>query len=191
MVEPKQSLVGYRVATPQGEVGSKGVLYDYLLGANGVFVRAETELLRATVLCFQPQDVEKDVRGLAVVSPSIELPHGKVPSHLLEVAELISAELRSTEHFFAVTWKDGSYHLVYPEQFRKAAAVTYTRPRDALLELHSHRHFGAFFSEQDTQDEAGFGLFGVLSLAGDELESRFRVGVYGYFMDVQSEEVFA
>ena len=65
-----RGVAGYLVNRPDGLVGEPGLAYDYILAANGLFVRAEklgpggAPLLRATV-----QVAEAQVRGLAPLAP--------------------------------------------------------------------------------------------------------------------------
>ena len=69
--------------------------------------------------------------------------------------------------------------------------MVYRPPRDALLQIHSHGAYPAYFSATDDADEQGFGLYGVVGRLGSERpEVALRVGVYGYFLPVPLEAVF-
>lgn len=177
--------VGYLLNTKEGLVGEPGQFYDYILAGNGVFARVRGPLLGATVLIG-----EAHVRGLLPLEEAVELPKGKLPRDLYDLALSALAVDPWHEHYLAVTW-DGRYHLNYPSQEGGGGGVTYERLPGTVLDIHSHGSIGAFFSGTDNRDEQGLGLYmvvGRLHMLFPEVQ--LRMGVYGYFAPLEVEEVF-
>lgn len=176
---------GYLVNASGGPEGEPDLFYDYILAGNGLLVRARGPLLGATV-CLAPATV----RGLPPLAEKVELPHGRIPRSLCDLALSILAADPFRERYLAVVW-DGDYHLREPPQEGGAGGVTYERVPGTVLDIHSHASLGAFFSGTDNRDEQGIGLYmvvGRLDTLWPEME--LRVGVYGHFAPVSLEEVF-
>jgi len=178
-------LVGYRYFTETGLRGESGLYYDYIVGANGVFIRAENRFITATV-CVQ----EATIRGLQPVITMMHLKHGKIPWQLyhLAISSMMMDALR--EHYFAIVWQDG-YRLVHPEQEGTAASCHYQRVSDTVMEFHSHALMSSFFSGIDNRDEVGMAIFAVVGRLDKMIpEVEIRVGLYGYYDSLNQNEVF-
>ena len=177
--------VGYLLNTKWGPVGNAGLFYDYIVAENGLFIRAENPLLKATV-CIS--DVE--IRGLSPFKENIELAHGKIPGAFYNLALSIMIASSDREQYLAVTWED-QYHLRMPAQERNSASVKYERLPSAVLDIHSHGNMKAFFSITDDADEQGLRLDMVAGKLDTLLpDVEIRLGVYGYFIPVSYEEIF-
>lgn len=176
---------GYLISTREGLAGEPGLFYDYILAGNGLFVRARSSLLVATV-----RIAEADIRGLLPLEVEVELPKGLIPRALYNLASSILFLDPTRERYLAITWDEG-YHLEMPAQDGHPGRVSYRRLPDTVLDIHSHGTMGAFFSGQDDQDEQGLRLFMVVGKM-DTLapEISLRVGVYGYFSEVGWGAVF-
>jgi PRTRC genetic system protein A len=148
---------GYLLATKNGVTGESGVFYDYLLGENGLFLSAKNSALEVTI-CIAPTQV----RGLAPVTERVQIIHGLIPRRLYELAFSTCLIRPIKERYFGIIWRDGEYHLEYPEQDGTPGGVSYQRPDKPILDIHSHGEMKAFFSETDNQDEQGFILSLVL-----------------------------
>ena len=180
---------GYLINAPNnsGLIGEPGVFYDYILAGNGLFLRAKNAHLAVTI-CIADQLI----RGLTRLEHSVELLHGKIPMHLVDLALSVLSSKPDIEQFLAVTWR-GGYTLTIPEQTQTPGSVTYQTLPDAVLHIHSHTgDIPPDFSGIDDHDEQGFCIYAV---AGD-LRSlcptvALRLGVYGYFLTLGNEEVFA
>ncbi|MDP2662691.1 MAG: hypothetical protein Q8R28_18385 [Dehalococcoidia bacterium] len=181
MIKP----AGYLISQHDGLYGYHGDYYDYLLGGNGLFIEARSDLLS---VCLPIAVVP--VRGLKDIEPRVELAHGRIPRHLWQLAfNLLLADAHQ-ETYLAVTW-EGEYRLRLPEQEQSGAMVKYSTVPGTLLDLHSHGEMKAFFSGTDDRDEQGFRLFAVCgSLDKGITEVRMRVGIYGYFCPVLCRDVF-
>ncbi len=177
--------VGYLFNTEAGPVGERGIFYDYILAGNGVFVRAENHLIKATVLI-----AEASIRGLQPLQDSVELRHGRIPQHIYNLALSTLMANPYQERLIAVVWDEG-YLLKAPPQESGEFWIKYDVLPDTVLEFHSHGLIGAFFSMTDNLDEQGLGLY-VVAGRLDRLipEVNMRVGVYGYFATLKFSEVF-
>lgn len=179
-------VIGHMVNYREGSVGTQGIGYDYILGSGGVYVQSRSDHLVARI-----QAAACEVRGLAPVDEKVELPHGRIPSHLFELGLRFLQATPGEERFFAIRWDGHGYRMEVPDQEGSAAALTYTPPGDAVAEFHSHGHSRAFFSSTDDRDEQGFRIYGVVGRTGDILpDLALRVGVYGYFAPVSYFQVF-
>ena len=70
--------------------------------------------------------------------------------------------------------------------------MTYETLLDTVLELHSHTGgIPAHFSPIDNQDEQGFCLYAVVADMGNLCPTvELRLGIYGYFLSIERNEVF-
>ena len=177
--------VGYLFNTEAGPVGERGIFYDYILASNGVFVRAENSLIKATVAVS-----EATIRGLQPLQNSVELRHGRIPQYIYDLALSALMVNPYREQLVAVVW-DGSYRLKLPTQENGECWSKYQTLPDTVLEFHSHGLMSAFFSMTDNRDEQGLGLYAVAGRL-DRLipEVNMRAGVYGYFAPLKFSEVF-
>ena len=177
--------VGYLINTREGLQGEAGLYYDYVLAQDGLFVRAASPHIRATVLA-----AGAPVRGLAPLQESLELPLGKIPRHIYDLALSILATRPQEEHYLALTW-EGEYRLRDPAQEGHGASVSYERLPSTVLDIHSHGPMKAFFSGTDNQDEQGLRLYMVIGRLDTLMpEFELRVGAYGYFASLWFDEVF-
>jgi hypothetical protein len=178
--------VGYLTNSKDGPHGEPGVFYNYILAANGLFVRAQNAHLAATV-CIAPQEV----RGLAPLEEDVRLLHGKIPMYFLNLALSVLCIKPDTEQYLAVTWR-GNYSLSIPTQLQNVMSVTYETLPGTVLDIHSHTGgVPARFSGIDDHDEQGFGLFAVVGGLRNLCPTvELRLGVYGYFMLLEKEDVF-
>ena len=177
--------VGYLFNTEASPVGERGIFYDYILAGNGVFVRAENYLVKATVAVS-----EATIRGLRPLQESVELRHGRIPQYIYHLALSTLMVNPYREQLVAIVW-DGSYRLKLPTQENGECWIKYQTLPDTVLEFHSHGLMSAFFSTADNRDEQGLGIYAVAGRL-DRLipEVAMRVGVYGYFAPVKFSEVF-
>ena len=179
-------LVGYRYFTEHGLVGEAGLYYDYVVGANGLFIRADNRFINASVCVGEAQ-----VRGLQPMRTMFILKNGKIPWDLYHQAmnTLMSDALR--ENYLAIIWKDGTYALVRPPQVGTEASCHYDRVADTVMEIHSHALMSSFFSGIDTMDEQGMAVYGVVGHLEQLIpDIELRLGVYGYFDHLTLNEVF-
>jgi len=177
--------VGYLMNTRQGPIGEAGLFYNYILAGNGIFVRARSPLLGATV-----QIADAPVRGLLPFKERVELPMGSIPKYIYNLALSILFTDRCQERYLAVTW-EGEYRLKVPYQETSTCGVIYERLPSTVLDIHSHGTMRPFFSGTDDQDEQGLRLYMVVGRLDTLMpEIEMRIGVYGYFAPILLNEVF-
>ena len=177
---------GYLINSPTGIEGEPGVFYDYIMTAGGVYLRAHNQFLAATV-CIAPGEI----RGLAPLKEEIQLLHGKIPLHLLNLTLSLLIAKPDIEQYLAITWENG-YSLKIPSQQATTMSVTYETLPGTVLEIHNHTGgVPAHFSPIDDHDELGFGLYAVVAGLRDLCPTiEFRLGIYGYFLPLRQSEVF-
>ena len=176
--------VGYLVNHPGGLTGEKGLYYNYILAANGLFIEAENAIIAARVPV-----TECEVRGLAPMETRIVLTYGSIPQRFFDLALDTFLADPDKEHYVAVTGSAG-YHFYVPVQDSNGGSVVYEVGESVVLDLHSHGHIGAFFSHQDDIDEKGLKLYGVVGKLNATPVVKLRVGVYGYFKPLVWKAVF-
>jgi PRTRC genetic system protein A len=174
----------------------RALLYDYIVGSNGVFLRSQREGLEVT-LPVQPCVI----RGLAEVEPMVQFAYRPVPAALMQyVLDCAQAahdeEGRLLEILFHLSWDLDHWELTVPEQRQTTASVV---PLDdgpqssyakALIELHSHHDMPAFFSGTDDHDEQGFRIYAVLGRISSRPELLVRVGCQGVHMIIPASLIF-
>ncbi len=178
-------MVGHLVNTEKGPEGEPGIYYNYILAGNGLFIQARSPLLEATIPV-----TYASVRGLPSLERRVELPKGRVPRHIYDLALSIFYADPSKECYLAVTFQ-GEYHLEKPCQEADASGVNYERLSGTVIDIHSHGVMAPWFSSVDNRDEQGFCLYIVIGNLNTFVPVRkMRVGVYGYFDEVSFREVF-
>lgn len=178
--------VNYRINSRAGLEGEPGVFYDYILSADGVYLRAKNDLLSVTV-----NIANQEIRGLAPLQEEIFLRHGKIPLHLLNLALSILCIKPDIEQYLAITWENNTYCIKTPQE-GTGGSVTYETFDNTIMDIHSHTGaMPAKFTSIDDFDEKGFRLYTVVA----DLRSLFptveiRLGVYGYYLPLEKSEVF-
>jgi PRTRC genetic system protein A len=182
--------VGYLHSKPEGLVGEPGLGFNYILAQNGLFIEAENQHLKATAPIFE-LDPGRLVRGLAPLEPEVTLKHGLIPSLLWDTAWNILEEDPYSEGYVAITWGPTGYGLVVPPQQATAASVTYDRPRNLVVDIHSHGAMKPFFSGTDSADDQGLKLSIVIGEMDKPLPTFVaRVCIYGCFAPVEPSNFF-
>lgn len=159
--------------------------YQYILAANGVFLRAETHFWNALMPLAVCQ-----VRGLQPLRPHFQLNVPRLPAALLNDvladARRASVSQGRSKLNEALYWFHHTGEQIRVSRPRQQATPTQVRhagaaPADVVLELHSHGSIPAFWSPTDNQDEQGALMYGVIGrLDSDRPEIRLRLGAYGY-----------
>lgn len=178
--------VGYLRSTPNGFDGEPGIYYNYVLARDGLYVWSENDHFEATLLIAPAQ-----VRGLAPLREEVRLRHGKIPEGILDAALVVFTGNPDVEQFLAVIWENGGYTLRQPEQGGSGGGVKYDVVPGTILDIHSHGRMTAWFSITDNRDEQGFQLYAVAGRVDSYiLEVLFRIGVYGYFAELNERDIF-
>ncbi|MEA3349619.1 MAG: hypothetical protein U9Q82_03250 [Chloroflexota bacterium] len=195
-------IAGHRIITSSKKPPApRGLLYEYLLAGNGLFLRAE----RPDLSVLMPL-ATAHVRGLPPLTPFVEVPRKVSAAHLCLVLEMaIEKAKRSSgflyESLFYLYYNssnslDNGWDMSFPAQHATRNSVrpafdgpdsTYAK---ALIDLHSHHEMQAVFSIDDDAEEVGFRIYAVLGTIFKSPTIRVRVGVYGHWWEIPAEEVF-
>ncbi|MDJ0706534.1 MAG: Mov34/MPN/PAD-1 family protein [Leptolyngbyaceae cyanobacterium MO_188.B28] len=190
------SLIQHHFITDRRLPDFSGAAFSYWVGGNGLFAAARRPHLEAVVpitLFSQP------VRGLLPVTPYLaftpQLPQSLLSEMYQQALEAQDNQGRLLEILFHITWDDAAetWRLIIPRQQQTPTQCT---PLDSstdnvIAEIHSHGSTGAFFSDQDNQDEFGFNLYGVLGrICERQPEFILRVCVYRHCWHVPAKTVF-
>jgi PRTRC genetic system protein A len=130
------------------------------------------------------------VRGLAPAKAKIALTYGSIPQHFFDLALDAFLAAPDRERYVTVTAAAG-YDFYVPVQDEGDASVVYEVGDSVVLDIHSHGHMAAFFSQhQDNKDETGLKLYAVIGRLNATPVVKLRVGVYGYFHSLAWRDVF-
>ena len=177
---------GYLVNRLSGPEGVPGLGYDYLIAQNGLHVQSQNPFITA-----RTQLSTTHVRGLAPAPHLLHLSHGRIPKRVFETGLRWFQDTPDTERFFGVTWDGDEYRIVAPQQTGHATRLHYQPPSGLVAEFHSHARSAAFFSSTDDADEQAFRIYGVVGkLHTPWPELRLRIGIYGYFGQLDWTDVF-
>lgn len=177
--------VGYMLHKENSLGGEPGLFYDYIVAGNGLFIRAQSPLIKATV-CISPVEI----RGLRPLEEEIELVHGRIPRRLYDLSLSILMANSELEQYLAITWEN-EYRLTAPPQERSEASVKYHTLPSLIMDIHSHGYMRAFFSITDNKDEQGLCFYMVVGKLDTLLpEVELRLGTYGYFVPLGIEDAF-
>ncbi|NWJ47028.1 MAG: hypothetical protein HXX08_14290 [Chloroflexi bacterium] len=169
----------------------------YVLAGNGLLLQAWREHINVLVVL-----ASYTVRGLPPLEPYLSTDLPRISPELLRQMLEICHKQRDEkgemlEVIFHFLVEGGKWRMVVPEQEQ---GHTYCRPvgrgeesyRQALLEIHSHHHFPAYFSETDDLDEqGGFRFLGVIGDLFDKPQIRLRLGIYGHFIPLPATFLLA
>ena len=191
----------------------ESLLLDYVFAGNGTFVRGRRPGLEACIPV-----AEAPVRGLKYVNPYVQWGFPKVPASLLVLMFSLAQTLAKhepREALFHLTFNDvnghvehapprghvfclDGWHLIFPPQHATAEHVelreqgTGSSEAEAVIEVHSHHHESAFFSDRDDEDEGAmsFRLYGVIGSIFVNPSIRVRVALFGHFLEYPASEFF-
>jgi hypothetical protein len=171
--------------------------YNYVIAGNGVFIRAERDVMSATI-----QISECEIRGLPPIEPEFNPSFGKVPEAMLNRIINLAVETAKckVEGLFYLSLQSSEWQLEIPRQIQTRNSVKpceqgsgspYQR---AIIEIHTHPFSKiARFSSDDNEDETGFRIYGVMA----NLNPRnyrptlnLRLGVYGYWWRLPADRIF-
>lgn len=164
-------------------------LYEYVVGANGIFVRARRPGLDALIWVASTLE---PVRGLAEIAPRVEIA-SRVPAY--QVGRLFEMAHRAQGKEILFYLNPNPWRIQVPEQEQHAVSVRPVDPfaggTNTLIEVHSHHGMQAFFSTTDDREEqAGFRIYTVIGGIPQRPTMLTRVGIYGHFWEIPSAWVF-
>lgn len=205
MIEPPNlnpyhlELVDYKIVKLREKLPlHSSSMFEYLIGSNGIFVRAVRPGLEVII----PVELfTASIRGLERIEPLVRLTTGRIPQQILIqmwkescIAALAEPPLEIVFHIHHI---QEQWQLVIPEQtqsYEKCRVIEYGLDSsyiNATVEVHSHNRMAAFFSGADDADEGGFRIFAVLGkVTESSAEIICRVGVYRQFWHVPADWIF-
>lgn len=194
--------IAYPVELPRGCPGESlppvSGLYDYVLAADGVCLRANREGLSITL-----RIADCEVRGLVVVEPEFAFTLPRVPLELTQtLLDRARAEKgldgRPVEVMYHLSFIDGEWEMEKPAQTQTRTAVHPIGPfagtsyATYFIEVHSHHEldFHEFSGTDDASEGTKFRFFGLLTDIFKNPALKLRLNVYGYKVDVPASVVF-
>lgn len=176
-------IVGYLI----GGQGQHGQAYNYDFTGSGVFVEADNGYM----FCRVPV-AEVKIRGLRDDRETYLSLRRLIPAAVFQKAymALLTASLTdlTKECFAAITFNDGQYDVVVPQQQGDSGSVDYECVPHTVVEIHTHGRARPFFSSTDNKDEQGFKIYMGLGCLMTRL--KLRLGCYGYFLGLVWGDVF-
>lgn len=176
----------------------KAAGYEYVVAANGLFIRAEDSRMEAMV----PVGMTAvELHGLEPARPYARLRLPRINGDWLN-AILLDASARMPEEAMyqfthgAVNVRgniDGGicWRCWSPRQDADGVRIYYYDIFSTVIDLHSHAGMPAFWSDTDDSDERGLRFYAVIGrLDTDAPKIRCRVGVYGHRWPVPATTIF-
>jgi PRTRC genetic system protein A len=172
---------------PLGSITALG--YEYVVAANGLFIRAEDERMEALI---SVAETATDLPGLESVSPFARLKLPCVPARWLwSVWQDARGQMAREVMYQFVHEADSDWRCVKPEQVGTLTTLGFADGGQAVIDLHSHNTMRAFFSNTDDADESGLRFYAVIGRLDTECpELAARVGVYGQHWNIPVLTVF-
>ncbi len=182
-------------ATPMLMAPRFGVLPELCVGehrfvaaANGIFVQARSKALAVTLkVARAPRLPYGELRE------SVELAGGRIPVSLWEAMRTKAVARAPKEWAGVVVYEGDAYRLIEPEVESVSGAHIRYRTEEyddeaVALDVHSHGHGNAFFS--DTDDESDRGGFYIACVLGNcrsvtGVSVKTRIALRGIFYNVE------
>jgi hypothetical protein len=198
MIQPLIGVVG-ALSPVLGSIDAQ--VFEYVLAANGLFVRAEREGLKACIPVQGWFSNKSKLNGLHPVDPYVELEYPRLGQEFLaKILECSRAAASDKDNpledlFYLKYREQNGWELIIPEQEATSFSVhpvacnTYDYS-ETLIEVHSHHHMRPVFSAMDNADEQGFRLYGVIGEIFDNPTFHLRIGVWGHFWSISARWIF-
>ncbi len=191
------TFVRHLIARPGEPLPPAAGLYDYVLAADGLYLRVARQGLR---LCLPIAPCA--VRGLAALEPELTFTLPRVPARLTrELLDRARAERdaqgQRIEVLYHLSWAQ-DWQLDKPRQIQSRGAVEPVGPfagtsyASYLIEVHSHHELGLrhFSSLDDESEGSKCRLYALLSDIFAAPRLALRLNVYGYRWDVPAALAF-
>ena len=194
-----KNLVTYHVHQSPVLPDSNAIFYQYVIAQNGVFVRAENEFVAACIKVASLNGLATTIRGLQPLAGWVRLKLPKLPMTLLDTAmseaqaSVKANQLEETLSY--VVWQNGRYQLIRPndQQASPTAVVckTVELEETVVMDMHSHGAAPPYFSPTDNRDETRLRFYAVLGNVNISPRWLFRLGIYGYWLELSQDALFA
>ena len=186
---------------------SDALFYQYVIAQNGVFVRAENEFVRACIQVMRLKETTAPIRGLQPLSGWVRLKIPQIPLTLLETvianAQASAENGRLDETLSYVVWTNGRvgeltssrYRLIKPADQQATPDFVVSEmvetAETVVMDIHSHGAAPPYFSPIDDRDETRLRFYGVIGNLRTTPQWRFRLGIYGHWLEMDRDALFA
>lgn len=192
------NLVTYHLHRAPALPPSDALFYQYVIAQNGVFVRAENEFVSACIPVTHLKEATAPIRGLQPLGGWVRLKIPQIPLNLLETvmadAQVSAENGRLDETLSYVTWRNGRYRLIKPadQQATPNSVISeMVEPGEmVVMDLHSHGAAPPYFSPTDDRDETRLRFYGVIGSLRATPQWRFRLGIYGHWLEMDRDTLF-
>lgn len=180
--------------------------YQYVIAQNGVFIRAENAFVSACLPVMRLKDALAPIRGLQPLTQWVQLKIPQIPLTLLETviadAQVSAEDGRLDETLSYVVWRNGRdgelassrYHLIKPADQRATPNSVLSEmvetAETVVLDIHSHGAAPPYFSPTDDRDETRLRFYGVIGNLRGTPQWRFRLGIYGHWLEMDRDALF-
>lgn len=185
-------LVGHRIAASENDP-IVAALFEYLLAANGLFVRAKR---REFTVCL-PLSVQK-LSGLPNAWVGVAWTKPRIRASLWQEILQHSRQTHTSSSFkeevYLIYWdkvlSEWQWRASGRENNWASTIADDSLPEyaDCCIELHTHPPGALNFSRVDDRDELGkFRIFAILIDVHDKPKIRFRCGVYDHLVPIPAD----
>jgi PRTRC genetic system protein A len=186
-------LIDYQFAISSDIQIESGTAITYIVDSLGIYAQATRPGLAVRI----PVSVhQQPIKGLATLKPYLQL-EPLVPEAILDEMWAQSCLAVPNEILFHLLLVDGEWQLHIPEQIQTAGTCEPIQKgidsttHQTLIEIHSHGAIGAFFSKtDDTDEQSGFRIYGVIGNVRNAPEIMLRVGVFGHAWHIPPGLIF-
>lgn len=193
------NLVTYHLHRAPALPPSDAHFYQYVIAQNGVFVRAENDFVSACIPVTRLKEAAAPIRGLQPASSWVRLKVSQIPLTLLETVianAQVSTENGSLDETLSyVVWSNGRYRLIKPadQQATPNSVISeMVEPAETVvMDLHSHGAAPPYFSPIDDRDETRLRFYGIIGNLRATPQWRFRLGIYGHWLEMNRDALFA
>ena len=193
-----KNLVTYHLHRMAALPPSDALFYQYVIAQNGVFVRAENDFVSACIPVTRLKEATASIRGLQPASNRVQLKIPRIPLTLLETVSAnaqVSAENGHLDETLSyVVWSNGRYRLIKPadQQATPNSVVSeMVEPAETIvMDIHSHGAAPPYFSPTDDRDETRLRFYGVIGSLRATPQWRFRLGIYGHWLEMDRDALF-
>ncbi|KYC34690.1 hypothetical protein WA1_49050 [Scytonema hofmannii PCC 7110] len=187
----QEPFVNYGIANESALPPYSGKMIEYLLAGNGLLLRSHRPELEICIKLYK-----YNIGNLPHIEPYFRMLLPKVPKSIVEEM-LEKASNIDREILFYLGYHSDCWHLHVPPQQATVLRVTSGSPpfdssyENAIIEVHSHSHYDAFFSQTDDVEETGkFRIFAVLGNLPERPTICTRVGIYNHFNPLVAAQIF-
>ncbi len=167
--------------------------YEWVVAANGLFIRAADRRIEALVPVTYHADAALYRNGLHPVKAFAQLLLPRVHREAMAFFHDLAKVALPNEVLIQCHWSMSfcQWFGILPAQTGSPGSIEYCDESHAVIDLHSHGTLPAFFSQTDDADEQGFRFYVVIGKIGTpEPEIACRVGIYGHHMRVPASTLF-